>query len=46
MTALKSVPGNGLAWLERHDREWLTIHAPNFLELRHVIADAALTAES
>ena len=26
---LKSVPGNGLAWLERHDREWLSAHAPN-----------------
>jgi hypothetical protein len=26
---LKLVPGNGLAWLERHDREWLSAHAPN-----------------
>lgn len=25
---LKSVRGNGLAWLERHDHEWLTMHAP------------------
>lgn len=27
--ALKAVPGNGLAWLERHDRDWLTANAPN-----------------
>lgn len=26
---LKAVPGNGLAWLERHDREWLTSNAPH-----------------
>jgi len=36
MKALKFVPGNGLAWLERHDREWLTIHAPNLPEVRHI----------
>lgn len=26
--ALKSVKGNGLTWLERHDREWLSKAAP------------------
>lgn len=26
---LKAVPGNGLAWLERHDRGWLIENAPN-----------------
>jgi len=27
--ALKSIEGNGLAWLERHDREWLAEVAPS-----------------
>jgi hypothetical protein len=27
--ALKAVPGNGLTWLERHDRGWLIENAPN-----------------
>lgn len=31
--ALKSVKGNGLAWLERHDREWLAQAVPNLLIL-------------
>lgn len=31
MKALRSVPGNGLAWLERHDREWLRVYAPSLL---------------
>lgn len=29
---LKSIPGNGLAWLERHDREWLSAHTPNLFD--------------
>lgn len=29
LKVLKSVPGNGLTWLQRHDREWLAAHAPN-----------------
>lgn len=32
LKALKSVPGNGLAWLERHDREWLNAHTPSFFK--------------
>lgn len=31
MKALRSVSGNGVAWLARHDRDWLRRQAPNLL---------------
>lgn len=31
---LKLVPGNGIAWLARHDRDWLAAHSPNPLGVK------------
>jgi len=27
---LKGIPGNGIPWLQKHDKKWLETNLPNF----------------